>query len=82
MPSAKRRHEKNRESVEAWTHPAGTPVTVARANGRRLSSWTASEAFLLDGKHAFVRVQGIPGNVRLSRVRLRKARQTRRTLLP
>ena len=74
MGSTTRRHEKNRKMVEAWTHPVGTSVMVERANGEQLGTVTESEAFLLDGSHALIRVRGIPGNTRLSRVSVRKVR--------
>ena len=66
--STQRRHEKNRAAVRAFKHPSGTPVEVERANGIRFRTFTTSLAFLLDGAHAFVQVEGIPGNTRLSRV--------------
>lgn len=68
--STQRRHEKNREAVRAFTHGPGTPVRVIRANGEALNTVLTSYAFLLDGCHALVHVEGIPGNVRLSRVKI------------
>lgn len=50
--------------------PVGTVVSVHRDNGDRLETVTTSEPFLLDNAHALVQVAGIPGNVRLSRVKL------------
>lgn len=66
--STQRRHEKNREAVRAFKYPPGTAVDVERANGTSLRTVTTSYAFLLDGCHAFVQVEGIPGNTRLDRV--------------
>jgi hypothetical protein len=66
--STQRRHEKNRAAVRAWRYPPGTAVRVRRARGDTVLSFTASSAFLVDGCHAFVRVEGIPGNTRLDRV--------------
>jgi hypothetical protein len=54
--------------VDTWLAPIGATVTVRRDNGESLVTVTTSDAFLVDGKHAFIRVRGIPGNVRLSRV--------------
>lgn len=70
MTTTARRHEKNRALVKQWLAPIGATVTVERANGGSLVTVTESGAFLLDGKHALIRVRGIPGNVRLSRVRV------------
>lgn len=72
--STERRHQKNREAVVAWTHPVGTRVKVRRANGRDLTTWPETTAFLVDNAHAFIRVQGIPGNTRLDRVRVARKR--------
>lgn len=66
--ATERRHEKNRAAVRAWTHPPGTAVRVRRARGGTVLSFTSSRAFLLDGKHALIQVEGIPGNTRLDRV--------------
>ena len=74
MATTSRRHERNRALVEQWLAPVGTTVTVERANGERLVTVTESGAFLLDGKHAFIRVRGIPGNTRLSRVTVGRKR--------
>lgn len=68
MISTERRHKRNAELVAAWRHPVGTGVVVTRDNGKTPETVTTSEAFLLDGAHAMIRVQGIPGNTRLSRV--------------
>lgn len=70
MPSTstQRRHERNREAVRDFKHGPGTPVRVSRANGTMLDTRLTSYAFLVDGAHAFVTVEDIPGNVRLSRV--------------
>jgi hypothetical protein len=73
--STLRRHRKNREAVRFWKWPAGTAVIVSRANGTTLATHTTSRAFLVDGAHAFVMVEGIPGNVRLARVVIRPKSQ-------
>lgn len=69
-PSTNRRHERNRRAVAAFTADIGTRVIVTRDNGDELATFTTTRAFLLDGKHALIQVGGIPGNVRLSRVRV------------
>lgn len=66
--STERRHERNRAMVRDFTHPPGTAVIVHRANGGAALAFTASHAFLLDGAHALIRIEGIPGNTRLDRV--------------
>lgn len=66
--STRLRHERNRAAVAAFTHPPGTAVLVHRANGGTVLGFTASSAFLLDGAHALIQVEGIPGNTRLDRV--------------
>lgn len=67
--STKRRHKRNKTLVEQWRGwPEGLRVTVKRDNGKTLKTVTTCEAFLLDGAHAMIRVEGIPGNVRLGRV--------------
>lgn len=70
MTTTAQRHAKNRVLVAMWSAPIGATVTVERANGNRLVTVTESGAFLVDNKHAFIRVRGIPGNARLHRVRL------------
>lgn len=73
--STKRRHQAARALYRKWAGtPAGTAVSVHRDNGERLETVTISEPFLLDHAHAFVQVRGIPGNTRLSRVRLSNRR--------
>lgn len=67
--STKRRHERNKALVEQWRgRPAGFRVTVERDNGETIRTVTTCDAFLFDGAHAMIRVEGIPGNVKLSRV--------------
>lgn len=68
--STARRHERNRKLVEEWTAPPGTAVVVTRDNGETFETVTESEAFLLGGKHAMIRLRGIPGNTALHRVSL------------
>lgn len=73
--STRRRHRRNRELVAGWNHLIGTPVLVCRDNGAELETVTESEAFLSGGYHALIRVRGIPGNTRLSRVSLRVSKE-------
>jgi hypothetical protein len=69
--STRRRHERNAELVGEWVDVRkGQRVTVRRDNGKVLKTVTESMATLVDGKHAMIRVAGIPGNTRLGRVRL------------
>ena len=69
--STKRRHQAARALYRKWADvPVGTDVSVHRDNGERLETVTTSEPFLLKNAYALVQVKGIPGNVRLSRVKL------------
>lgn len=68
--STKRRHEKAKALFARWVGVTdGTPVIVRRANGETLETITESEAWYVRGG-AYIRVRGIPGNTRLSRVSL------------
>jgi surface antigen len=68
--STKRRQQAARALYRKYAGtPAGTPVSVHRDNGERLETVTISEPFLLENAYALVQVKGIPGNVRLSRVK-------------
>jgi hypothetical protein len=69
--STKRRHQAARALYRKWASvPVGTAVSVHRDNGERLETVTTSEPFLLKNAYALVQVEGIPGNTRLSRVKL------------
>lgn len=69
--STERRHAKAYDLYRAcrdW--PLGSAVRVSRSNGETLDTVTESAVWHARGG-AYVRVRGIPGNTRLSRVSLR-----------
>lgn len=75
MTTTKRRHEKARALyLERRLWIAGVAVTVKRANGETLETVTECRPWF-DRGGAYVRVRGIPGNTRLSRVSLRVSKE-------
>ena len=56
--------------AEIWNSrfPPGTPVTVIEDLGGQIETITVSEAWLLGGGHAVVKVNGLAGGYQLSRV--------------
>lgn len=69
MSTTKRRDARDAALLKEWSGtPIGQRVTVQRANGEELKTVTLTSPFALDGRGAYVRVEGVPGNTHLRRV--------------
>lgn len=56
--------------VACWNaaHPVGREVTVEMDNGKKLKTKTTSEAWLMGGHTAVIKLEGISGGYALERV--------------
>ncbi len=67
-----RKEAEDRRLLEAWPHPAGTPVLVRGDYGGEDPSVTRSAAWALGDGTPVVLVEGRSGGVHLARVRVRE----------
>jgi inhibitor of KinA sporulation pathway (predicted exonuclease) len=70
MTSTERRARRDAALLEAWCAwcVMGMRVTVQRANGEHLKTTLTRLPFRVNGRGAYVQVDGLPGNVALHRV--------------
>jgi hypothetical protein len=69
MTSTERRAKRDAALLKEWADARyNMRVTVRRANGERLQTLLMRVPFTVDGRGAYVWVDGIPGNVALHRL--------------
>lgn len=68
-PSPYLRLKEQRELLDNWSHPSGTPVKVRRDDGTILHTKTRSLPWMI-GDVAVIAVEGISGGYALERVTL------------